>query len=111
MAEGMAFSSKNARHYFTISVLVPTQAEEPIEVQGGLTFVSALDRAAFAAELAVSGGLAGVGAIGGLTGIIGLSDLFLVSEDSITLNIAETGLQPTMLLAGTGTPAEAPQFA
>src|SRR4051812_36036201 len=104
----MAFTSKNARHYFTISALIPTQADEPIEVQGGLTFVSALDRAAFAAELAVSGGLAGVGAIGGLTGIIALSDLFLVGEDSISLNVSATGLQPTLLLAGVGVPTEAP---
>ncbi len=86
----MAFSSKNARHYFTISALVPTQADEPIEVQGGLTFVSALDRAAFAAELAISGGLAGVGAIGGRTGLILLSGAFAMDEETNTLALAPT---------------------
>lgn len=86
----MAFGSKNARHYFTISALVPTQAEEPIEVQGGLTFVSALDRAAFAAELAVSGGLAGVGALGGRTGLILLSGAFAMDEETNTLALAST---------------------
>lgn len=86
----MAFSSKNARHYFTISALVPTQADGPIEVQGGLTFVSALDRAAFAAELAVSGGLAGVGAIGGRTGLILLSGAFAMDDETNTLALAST---------------------
>jgi hypothetical protein len=70
----------------TINRFAPPAGIPKTEIDGGLTFNHNSDRVNFATELAISGGLAGVGSIGGLAGVVTLSQLGIANDSVATLS-------------------------